>query len=102
MVDLSARPTGAPQWRDQGQAGSQREVCPSSLQLSNLRCVSHEVAGHRGLAGRGDGSVVMAEKLVLDNVMLVDGTGGPAVPRAQVAVDDGVIVSVGTTSSSRP
>jgi N-acyl-D-aspartate/D-glutamate deacylase len=42
----------------------------------------------------------MAEALVLDNFTLVDGTGGAPVPRAQVVVEGGVIVSVGTASTS--
>jgi len=41
----------------------------------------------------------MAEALVLDDFTLIDGTGGAPVPRAQVVVDDGVIVSVGAAST---
>jgi imidazolonepropionase-like amidohydrolase len=41
----------------------------------------------------------MAEALVFDNFTLVDGTGGAPVPRAQVVVEDGVIVSVATADT---
>lgn len=41
----------------------------------------------------------MAEVLVLDDVTLVDGTGGAPVPRAQVVVEDGTIVSTGPAST---
>ena len=41
----------------------------------------------------------MAEPLVLHDFTLVDGTGGAPVPRAQVVVEDGVVVSVGTASA---
>jgi imidazolonepropionase-like amidohydrolase len=41
----------------------------------------------------------MGEPLVLHDFTLVDGTGGAPVPRAQVVVEDGVVVSVGTASA---
>ncbi|TQM03825.1 amidohydrolase family protein [Pseudonocardia kunmingensis] len=41
----------------------------------------------------------MAAAWVLDDVILVDGTGGAPVPRSRVVVEDGVIVSVGSAAT---
>ena len=49
-------------------------------------------------AGRGDG---VAEPLVVDDFLLIDGAGGAPVPEARVVVEEGTIAEVGKAGLGR-